>query len=88
MHAYDAGPSYSRRSRAASLDYQEEEVVEESIEYQPDDDVNKPSGMHLTTRHTRSHYDLHEKKGGGSRVRGGRRRRLRPNRGPRCCAAA
>ena len=49
MHAYDAGPSYSRRSRAASLDYQEEEVVEESIEYQPDDDVNKPSGMHLTT---------------------------------------
>ena len=84
MHAYDAGPSYSRRSRAASLDYQEEEVVEESIEYQPDDDVNKPSGMHLTTRHTRSHYDLHEKKGGGGRVRGGFMAPTQSsNRGPR-----
>ena len=55
----------AQRSRAASAD---EEVVEESIEYQEDDDLKSLAGGLSLQRHTRSHYDLHSKKD----TRGGR----------------
>ena len=45
-----------------------DDEVEESIELAHDEDEGTPSNL-VTTRHTRSHYDLHNRKSGGISAR-------------------